>query len=62
MQYSTYYALNQPVSRIGFGAFGLGGIFGKFDLNEAIDAMHFCWDQGVNFLSSGRGVRVLRDN
>ena len=36
MQYNTYYELNQPVSRIGFGAFGLGGIFGKFDLTEEL--------------------------
>lgn len=54
MQYSNFYSLNKQVSRIGFGAFGLKGVFGDFDETEAIDAMHFCWDKGVNFLDTAR--------
>ncbi|MFL6601871.1 MAG: aldo/keto reductase [Steroidobacteraceae bacterium] len=46
--------LNESVSRLGFGAFGLGGVFGAFDRNEAIEAMHACWDAGVNFIDTAR--------
>lgn len=43
-----------PVSRLGFGAFGLRGVFGAFDHSEAIDAMHTCWANGVNFIDTAR--------
>jgi methylglyoxal reductase len=46
--------LSEPVSRLAFGAFGLGGVFGAFDKNEAIDAMHQCWDRGVNLVDTAR--------
>lgn len=42
------------MSKLGFGAFGLKGVFGSFDESEAIGAMHYCWDQGVNFLDTAR--------
>lgn len=51
---NLYPHLNETVSRIGFGAFGLGGVFGAFDINEGIDAMHSCWDKGINFLDTAR--------
>lgn len=54
MQYAQFPLLQVPVSRIGFGAFGLGGVFGAFDENEAIAALHLCWEQGVNFLDTAR--------
>ncbi len=54
MQYSNFYQLDRKVSRLGFGAFGLKGVFGTFDESEAIDAMHYCWDRGVNFLDTAR--------
>jgi len=54
MKYSDFSTLKEPVSRIGFGAFGLGGVFGAFDKNEAIASMHDCWDQGVNFIDTAR--------
>jgi len=64
MQYSDYYHSNTPVSRIGFGAFGLGGVFGDFDENESIEAMHYCWDKGVNFIDTarhyGRSEEIIR--
>lgn len=47
-------SLGTPVSRLGFGAFGLGGVFGTFDQREAIDALHACWDRGVNFVDTAR--------
>ena len=42
------------VSRLGFGAFGLGGVFGAFNKTEAIDAMHASWDAGVNVIDTAR--------
>lgn len=54
MQTNPFPSLQEPVSRLGFGAFGLGGVFGAFDQNEAIDAMHACWDRGVNFIDTAR--------
>lgn len=54
MQTTLFPHLGEPVSRIGFGAFGLGGVFGPFDINEGIDAMHMCWERGVNFLDTAR--------
>lgn len=54
MQTNLFPYLGEPVSRIGFGAFGLGGVFGAFDINEGIDAMHMCWERGVNFLDTAR--------
>lgn len=54
MKYSNFPRLNEEVSRIGFGAFGLAGVFGAFDETEAIDAIHFCWDNGINFIDTAR--------
>ncbi|MEX0332699.1 MAG: hypothetical protein AB3N64_14885 [Puniceicoccaceae bacterium] len=54
MQYSNFYHTKTKVSRLGFGAFGLKGVFGAFDETEAIDAMHYCWNECVNFLDTAR--------
>jgi aryl-alcohol dehydrogenase-like predicted oxidoreductase len=54
MQYSIFPSLEVPVSRLGFGAFGLAGVFGPFDELAAIETMHHCWDAGVNFLDTAR--------
>ena len=54
MQYSLFPKTKKKVSKLGFGAFGLKGVFGSFDETEAIGAMHYCWDQGVNFLDTAR--------
>src|SRR4029077_19711543 len=40
MKTNLFPFLGDPVSRLAFGAFGLGGVFGAFDKNEAIDAIH----------------------
>jgi aryl-alcohol dehydrogenase-like predicted oxidoreductase len=47
-------SLGDPISRLGFGAFGLGGVFGDFDRTEAIDAMHSAWGGGVNLIDTAR--------
>ena len=54
MQTNPFPSLGVPVSRLGFGAFGLGGVFGAFDKTEAIDAMHSAWDRGVNLIDTAR--------
>jgi aryl-alcohol dehydrogenase-like predicted oxidoreductase len=54
VQTNPFPFLQEPVSRLGFGAFGLGGVFGAFDETEAIDALHACWDRGVNFTDTAR--------
>jgi aryl-alcohol dehydrogenase-like predicted oxidoreductase len=54
MKTTPFPSLGDPVSRLGFGAFGLGGVFGAFDESEAIDALHACWDRGVNFVDTAR--------
>jgi methylglyoxal reductase len=54
MRTNLFPFLGEPVSRLAFGAFGLGGVVGTFDKNEAIDAMHQCWDRGVNLVDTAR--------
>jgi len=54
MQTNPFPLLDEPVSRLGFGAYGLGGAFGAFDKNEAIDALHACWQRGVNLVDTAR--------
>ncbi len=54
MQTNPFPSLGTAVSRIGFGTFGLKGVFGAFDRNEAIDTLHYCWSEGVNFVDTAR--------
>lgn len=54
MQSSLFPKTKRQVSKLGFGAFGLKGVFGSFDESEAIGTMQYCWDQGVNFLDTAR--------
>jgi predicted oxidoreductase len=43
------------VSRIAFGAWQLGGEWGRFDENAAIAAIRRARDQGVNFFDTAHG-------
>ena len=54
MMTNLFPATGDVVSRLGFGAFGLGGVFGAFDKTEAIDAMHASWAAGVNEIDTAR--------
>lgn len=54
MMTNPFPATGVEVSRLGYGAFGLGGVFGAFDKTEAIDAMHASWDAGVNLIDTAR--------
>ncbi|HZZ56620.1 MAG TPA: aldo/keto reductase [Opitutaceae bacterium] len=54
MRTAAFPFLHEQVSRLGFGAFGLGGVFGAFDENEAIRSLHACWACGANFVDTAR--------
>lgn len=54
MLHNPFPSLGDSVSRLGYGTFGLKGVFGAFDRTEAIDTLHYCWDRGVNFLDTAR--------
>jgi methylglyoxal reductase len=54
MKTTLFPKLDVPVSRLGFGAFGLGGVFGEVDASEAIGVIHHCWERGVNFIDTAR--------
>ncbi|RMH14269.1 MAG: aldo/keto reductase [Gammaproteobacteria bacterium] len=40
------------MSVIGFGAWGIGGQWGKVEIDQAIDAMNAAYDAGVNFFDT----------
>lgn len=54
MQYSPFAKTGKQVSRIGFGAMGLGGAFGTFDEAEGIRAVLRFLEQGGNFIDTAR--------
>ena len=54
MQYSTFGKTGKQVSRIGYGAMGLGGAFGTFDEKEGIRSVLHFLEQGGNFIDTAR--------
>lgn len=54
MQYSTFASTGKKVSRIGYGAMGLGGAFGTFNENEGIRSLLHFLEQGGNFIDTAR--------
>ncbi len=54
MQSSLFPKTKRQVSKLGFGAFGLKGVFGSFDESEAIGTMEYWGDQGVNCRDTAR--------
>ncbi len=54
MQYSTFGKTGKQVSRIGYGAMGLGGAFGTFDEKEGIRSVLSFLEQGGNFIDTAR--------
>jgi methylglyoxal reductase len=54
MQHTNFAKSTEKVSRLGFGAMGLGGAFGKFDESEGIRSVHLALDKGVNFFDTAR--------
>lgn len=49
MQYRILGKTGLDVSIMGFGASPLGNVFDPVDEKEAISAVHYALDQGVNF-------------
>ncbi len=54
MQYSTFGKTDKQVSRIGYGAMGLGGAFGAFDRKEGIRSVLCFLEAGGNFIDTAR--------
>ncbi len=54
MQYSIFGKTNKQVSRIGYGAMGLGGAFGTFDEKEGIRSVLKFLEKGGNFIDTAR--------
>jgi aryl-alcohol dehydrogenase-like predicted oxidoreductase len=54
MQYSSFAKTGRKVSRLGFGAMGLGGTFGKFNESEGIGALLNYLESGGNFIDTAR--------
>ncbi|MFC5703976.1 aldo/keto reductase [Cohnella faecalis] len=54
MQYNTFGKLGDRVSRLGYGAMGLGGEFGNFSENDLIRSVLTSLDKGVNLMDTAR--------
>lgn len=54
MKYSTFEKTGKKVSRLGYGAMGLGGAFGQSDEKEMIRSVISSLEQGVNFIDTAR--------
>jgi len=54
MLYNPFRAGKDPVSRLGFGAMGLGGAFGAFGEKELIRSLLRTLDQGITFIDTAR--------
>lgn len=57
MEFRTFPATGEQIGVLGFGAMGIGGWFGPIDQREAIKALHYALDQGVNFIDTARAYR-----
>lgn len=54
MQLSTFARSDEKISRLGFGAMGLDGIFGKQDDDAMIRSILYSLENGVNFIDTAR--------
>ncbi len=54
MQYSIYPKTGEKISRLGYGAMGLGGAFGTFDEQEGIRSVLLYLEKGGNFIDTAR--------
>ncbi len=52
MKYRTFGRTGWQVSEIGFGAWQLGGDWGKVDDAKSIDTLHYAFDKGINFVDT----------
>lgn len=67
MQYRTFGRTGWKVSEIGFGAWQLGGTWGKVDDNESIETLLYAFENGINFVDTavaygaGHSEKVIGD-
>lgn len=54
MNYRSFRQSNERVSRLGFGAMGLGGAFGNHDETALIYSLHHSLERGINFIDTAR--------
>lgn len=54
MNHAGFAGSDVEVSRIGFGAMGLGGSFGAIDEPDAIRNLLHVWERGINFVDTAR--------
>lgn len=54
MQYTTFAGSQEKVSRIGFGAMGLGGTLGVYTEDELVRSVVHSLDKGVTFIDTAR--------
>lgn len=54
VNYSHFGGDKRPVSRLGFGAMGLAGVFGAYTDGELVAAVVHAMDRGINFIDTAR--------
>jgi len=54
MKYTTFGRTGRTVSRLGYGAMGLGGAFGQHDEKEMIRSVLFSLERGVTMIDTAR--------
>jgi aryl-alcohol dehydrogenase-like predicted oxidoreductase len=54
LRYSTFPASGVKLSRLGFGAMGVGGAFGQQEERAMIDAVLHALDRGINLIDTAR--------
>jgi aryl-alcohol dehydrogenase-like predicted oxidoreductase len=52
VKYRCFGRTGWQVSEIGFGAWQLGGDWGKVDDATSVDTLHYAFDQGINFVDT----------
>lgn len=52
MKYRTFGRTGWQISEIGFGAWQIGGDWGKVDDEASIDTLHYAFDKGINFVDT----------
>jgi len=52
MQYRTFGRTGWKVSEIGFGAWQLGGTWGKVDKRESVETLLYAFEKGINFVDT----------
>lgn len=54
MKYNAFRGGTDQVSRLGFGAMGLGGSFGSHSEDELVRSVLHCLEKGINFIDTAR--------